>query len=203
MNDNHNHEKRNSRFSAAAGRLSASIDRMTDRSMTLYAVMLLAVSLIPLLWLGRYNVMCIDDYDYGRQVHDTWLATGSYLEAVRTAWRQTVEFYHNWQGTYVSCFLMALCPMNFHYEIAWVVPVLMIGMFAISTFVLGRHIFTKWLGTDRMQSSFVVLMLLFMFYQVLEAPFEGIYWYNGSTHYILMQSVWFFTLASISAAFWA
>lgn len=203
MNDNHNHEKLNSRFSAVVGRISASVDRMTDRRMTLYAVVLLAVSLIPLLWLGRYNVMCIDDYDYGRQVHDTWLATGSYLEAVGTAWRQTVEFYHNWQGTYVSCFLMALCPMNFHYEIAWVVPVIMIGMFAISTFVLGRHIFTKWLGTDRMQSSFVMLLLLFMFYQVLEAPFEGIYWYNGSTHYILMQSVWFFTLAAISTALWA
>ena len=45
-------------------------------------------------------------------------------------------------------------------------------------------------------------MILFMFYQVLEAPFEGIYWYNGSTHYILMQSVWFFTLAAVSGALW-
>lgn len=202
MNDNRNHEKRNSRFSAAAGRLSTLIDRIADRRMTLYAFILLAVSLVPLLWLGRYNVMCIDDYDYGRQVHDTWLATGSYLEAVQTAWRQTMEFYQNWQGTYVSCFLMALCPMNFHYEIAWVVPVIMIGMFAASTFVLGRHILVKWLGADGTRSAFVILILLFMFYQVLEAPFEGIYWYNGSTHYILMQSVWFFTLAAISGALW-
>ncbi len=168
----------------------------------IYALLLLVLSLIPLLWLGRYNVMCIDDYDYGRQVHDTWLATGSYGEAVRTAWRQTMEFYQNWQGTYVSCFLMALCPMNFYYETAWVVPVVMIGMFAVSTFVLGRHILTRWLGAGRAESAFVMLLLLFMFYQVLEAPFEGIYWYNGSTHYILMQSVWFFTLTAVSSAFW-
>ena len=47
-----------------------------------------------------------------------------------------------------------------------------------------------------------MLLLLFMFYQILEAPFEGIYWYNGSTHYILMQSVWFFTLAAVSGALW-
>lgn len=190
------------RLSNAARRLSLAVDRIPAQRMTLYAAILLFVSLIPLLWLGRYNVMCIDDYDYGRQVHDTWLATGSYLESVRTAWRQTMEFYRNWQGTYVSCFLMALCPMNFYYEIAWVVPVLMIGMFATSTFVLGRHILIKWLGADRTQSSFVVLLLLFMFYQVLEAPFEGIYWYNGSTHYILMQSIWFFTLAAVSGAVW-
>lgn len=176
------------------------LEGITPGQMTVCAAALLIVSLIPLLWLGRYNVMCIDDYDYGRQVHDTWLATGSYLESVQTAWRQNMEFYQNWQGTYVSCFLMALCPMNFHYEIAWIVPVIMIGMFAASTFVLGRHILTKWLGADRTASSFIMLLLLFMFYQILEAPFEGIYWYNGSTHYILMQSVWFFTLAAVSGA---
>ncbi len=178
------------------------LEGITPGQMTVCAAALLIVSLIPLLWLGRYNVMCIDDYDYGRQVHDTWLATGSYLESVQTAWRQNMEFYQNWQGTYVSCFLMALCPMNFHYEIAWIVPVIMIGMFAASTFVLGRHILTKWLGADRTASSFIMLLLLFMFYQILEAPFEGIYWYNGSTHYILMQSVWFFTLAAVSGALW-
>ncbi len=178
------------------------LQTLTSRQMMTGALVLLVISLIPLLWLGKYNVMCIDDYDYGRQVHDTWLATGSYREAVQTAWRQTMEFYRNWQGTYVSCVLMALCPMNFQYEIAWVVPVIMISMIATSTLVLGRYIFRKWLGADRTQSAFALFMILFMFYQVLEAPFEGIYWYNGSTHYILMQSVWFFTLAAVSGALW-
>lgn len=176
---------------------------MTPRRMAVCAACLLIISLMPLLLLGKYNVMCIDDYDYGRQVHDTWLATGSYLQSVQTAWRQNMEFYQNWQGTYISCFLMALCPMNFHYEIAWVVPLLMIGMFATSTFVLGRHILTKWLGAEGAASSFVALLLVFMFYQVLEAPFEGIYWYNGSTHYILMQSILFFMLRLTSGALWA
>lgn len=184
-------------------RISARIERVPMKRMTIYAGILLVLSLIPLLLLGRYNVMCIDDYDYGRQVHDTWLATGSLGQSIRTAWKQNMEFYQDWQGTYISCFLMALCPMNFHYEIAYVVPILMIGMFAISTYVLGRHILHKWLGIDRTGGSFVMFMLLFAFYQVLEAPFEGIYWYNGSTHYILMESVWFFALTAVSAGLWA
>lgn len=114
-----------------------------------------------------------------------------------------MEFYQKWQGTYISCFLMALCPMNFRYEAAYVVPVIMIGMFVSSTYVLGRHILHRWLGCDKTGSSFVMLMLLFLFYQIIEAPFEGIYWYNGSTHYILMESVWFFTLTAISASLWS
>ena len=178
------------------------LEQISMKRMAVYAGILFVLSLIPLVALGRYNVMCIDDYDYGRQIHDTWTATGSLLQSIRTAWQQNMEFYQDWQGTYISCFLMGLCPMNFRYDIAWVVPVIMIGMFAVSTFVLGRHILHRWLGLDQCGGSFVMFMLLFMFYQVLEAPFEGIYWYNGSTHYILMESVWFFALTTISASLW-
>ena len=181
------------------GRIAERLERIPMRRMAVYAGILFVISVIPLLLLGRYNVMCIDDYDYGRRIHDTWMATGSLRQSVQTAWQQNMQFYQDWQGTYISCFLMGLCPMNFNYEIAWVVPLLMVGMFTTSTFVLGRHILRKWLGADKAGSSFVMFMLLFMFYQILEAPFEGIYWYNGATHYVLMQSVWFFTLTAISA----
>ena len=168
-----------------------------------YAGIFFMLSLIPLLMLGRYNVMCIDDYNYGVRVHDTWMATGSLIQSVQTAWQQNMEFYHDWQGTYVSCFLMGMCPMNFRYEIAWLVPVLMIGMFSASTCVLGRHILHRWMGAEKAGGSFVMFVLLFMYYQVIEAPFEGIYWYNGATHYVFIQSVWFFGLTAISAALWS
>lgn len=166
------------------------------------AAFLLFLSLLPLLLLGKYNVMCIDDYDYGRRVHDVFLATGSLGASVREAWRQNMDFYRDWQGTYVSCFLMAMCPMNFRYQIAWVVPVLMIGMLAVSTFVLGRHIMVRWLGCEGRSASLCMILLLFLFYQVIEAPFEGIYWYNGATHYVLMQSLWFFLLTLLSESVW-
>ncbi len=185
------------------GWLGERVDRLPMKRLTLYAGLLLLVSLVPLLWLGRYNVMCIDDYNYGVSVHDAWMATGSVTEALKAAWAQNMDNYQNWQGTYISCFLMSLCPMNFRYDVAWIVPFIMIGMFASSTFVLGKHILHKWLGADQVSSAFVMLVLLFLFYQVLEAPFEGIYWYNGATHYVLMQSVWFFGLAAVSAALWA
>lgn len=185
------------------GSLTACIERIPMKRLAACAGVLFVMSLLPLLLLGRYNVMCVDDYDYGKVVHDTWLATGSVAESIWAAWEQNMTFYRDWQGTYISCFLMALCPMNFVYEAAWVVPVLTIGMFSISTFVLGRHILCRWLGTEKAGGVFVMFMVLFLFYQILEAPFEGIYWYNGSTHYVLMQSVWFFTLAAMSAGLWA
>lgn len=170
--------------------------------MVVCAAILFVLSMIPLLLLGKYNVMCIDDYDYGRQVHDTWIATGSLWESIQTALRQTGEFFMDWQGTYVSCFLMAVCPMNFRYDIAFVVPIIMIGMFATGTFLFGRQILTRWLGSDKKQAALVMFLLVFLFYQVMEAPFEGIYWYNGSTHYVLMESLLFFVLTAVSGSIW-
>lgn len=173
---------------------------LSGRRAVFLAAGLLVLSLIPLLWLGKYNVMCIDDYDYGRRVHDVWQQTGSFAASVQEAWRQNMDFYQEWQGTYISCFLMGMCPMNFNYHIAWVVPILMIGMLASSSFVLGRHILVRWLGCEKTGASLVMTLLLFVFYQVIEAPFEGIYWYNGSTHYVLMQSLWFFLLTLCSGS---
>lgn len=178
------------------------VNRISISRMVVCAAILFVLSMIPLLLLGKYNVMCIDDYDYGRQVHDTWIATGSLWESIQTALRQTGEFFMDWQGTYVSCFLMAVCPMNFRYDIAFVVPIIMIGMFATGTFLFGRQILTRWLGSDKKQAALVMLLLVFLFYQVMEAPFEGIYWYNGSTHYVLMESLLFFVLTAVSGSIW-
>lgn len=175
---------------------------LSGRRAVFLAMGLLILSFVPLLWLGKYNVMCIDDYDYGRRVHDVWQATGSFTASVQEAWRQNMDFYQEWQGTYISCFLMGMCPMNFNYHAAWVVPILMVGMFASSSFVLGRHILVRWLGCEKEGAALSVALLLFVFYQVMEAPFEGIYWYNGATHYVLMQSVWFFVLTLVSGSLW-
>lgn len=175
---------------------------MKMKTMVSCAAALLIVSLIPLLLLGRYNIMCMDDYDFGMRVHETWEKTGSVSQSVQTAAMQTAERYQSWQGTYASCFLMALAPMNFRYETAFLVPVIMIGMFVLSTFFLGRQILIRWIGSDKQQASFVMLLLLFMFYQVMEAPFEGIYWYNGSVHYVLMQSLFFIIMTLVSESIW-
>lgn len=184
------------------GRLRHAVNHISMKKMAVCATLLFIASVIPLLMLGKYNVMCIDDYNYGKAVHDVWMQTGSLWQSILAAVRQTGRFFMEWQGTYASCFLMAVCPMNFQYEIAYIVPLLMIGMFATSAFLLGKQIWVRWLGSDRPGAWFVMMMLLFMFYQVIEAPYEGIYWYNGSMHYIFMESLLFFLLTLVSGCIW-
>lgn len=64
---------------------------LSGRCPVFLAVGLLLLSFVPLLWLGKYNVMCIDDYDYGRRVHDVWQTTGSFAASAQEAWRQNMD----------------------------------------------------------------------------------------------------------------
>lgn len=167
-----------------------------------FSVLLFVISVLPLLLLGKYNVMCADDYSYGVEVHDMWRQTGSFWQTVKCAAAHTRDFYLNWQGTYTSCFLMSMCPMHFNYKCAFLVPVIMIGMLSASTYLFGRQIFVRWFGGDERSYIFIGCMLLFLFWQVIDSPFDGVYWYNGATHYILMQAFMFFMLTAVSGMIW-
>lgn len=45
-----------------------------------FAILLL--SLIPLIWLGRYNYPTGDDYYYGAEAHLAWQQTGSIFQTI-------------------------------------------------------------------------------------------------------------------------
>lgn len=178
------------------------IDNISFTHLATFATLLFAVSVIPLLALGKYNVMCADDYSNGIAIHDVWLETGSFWKVIQCAVEGTRNLYFVWQGTYASCFLMHLCPMNFNYKLGFVVPTIMISMFSTAVYLIGRQIFVRWLGAGKREYSYIGFMLLFLFWQVMAAPFDGLYWYNGSTHYILMQAFGFFMIALLSGIIW-
>lgn len=178
------------------------LSKFSEKHLALFAILLLVISVMPLLMLGRYNVMGADDYSYGIDVHDTWLETGSFWQSVKSAAEHTKAFYFVWQGTYASCFLMSMCPMHFKFELSWIVPFIMIGMFSVSTFLVGWQIFVRWLGGDKLLYTYIGCMLLFLFWQVIDTPYDGIYWYNGATHYVLMESFAFLMLAAVSGIIW-
>ena len=176
--------------------------KISINKMTFFAILLFVVSIIPLLILGRYNVMCADDYSNGIEIHDIWLSTGSVWQCVKSAVEFVKRDYFAWQGTFASGFLMVMCPMNFDYKSTFLVPIIMIGMCSLSVYLLGKQIFLKWFGGDAYSCTFILFMILFMYFQVMDTPYDGIYWYNGATHYVLMESFFFLVLSAVLAIIW-
>lgn len=165
------------------------------RNMEILAGCLMGLSLVPLLLLGKYNVMCYDDYFFGATVHKAWVDTGSIKEAVDAAVNHANTNYMNWQGCWLVSFLTAMYPANFDYRMSWIVPVVSICLFTGAIYLLGRQLLTKWFGGGKTETNLVLFVLIFMFFQVMDAPFEGIYWYNGVIAYIVPQAFVFFTVA--------
>lgn len=73
----------------------------------------LLASLVPLVWLGRYNYPTGDDYYYGTEAHLVWQQTGSIPQAISAACAGVAKSYQIWQGTYSALFLMYLAPNAF------------------------------------------------------------------------------------------
>ncbi len=173
------------------------------KKLTVMAGLLFAASLLPLLLLGRYNVMCYDDYLFGAGVRDAFLSTGSVTEALMEGVKHANNRYMQWQGYWIITFLSAVYPANFHYQLAFIVPIISIGLFAPAVFCAGKCLLTKWLGGSGKEVTFALLILLFLFYQVMDSPFEGLYWYNGMMTYMIPQACLFFAAASVTKALWA
>ena len=59
---------------------------------------ILLLSLIPLIWLGRYNYPTGDDYYYGAETHLVWQQTGSITQTLDAACAGVADSYQIWQG---------------------------------------------------------------------------------------------------------
>lgn len=170
-------------------------------------------SMIPLWYLSRYTVPGCDDYTYGVKTHGAWLATHSLLEVLRAALETTKEYWHLWQGTYSSIFLMTLSPGILDEKWYFLTTFLMTGMLIASVTALVWVVLKKyvceapqegradgkaadvWKKEGKYQAGICILVLLFLIFQTMVAPSDGLFWYNGALHYVFMESVLFFQAA--------
>lgn len=92
---------------------------------------ILLLSLIPLIWLGRYNYPTGDDYYYGAETHLVWQQTGSIIQTLDAACAGVADSYQIWQGTYSALFLMYLAPNVFsntaYHLVTFVILLLLCG----------------------------------------------------------------------------
>lgn len=166
------------------------------------------VSMIPIWYLSRYTVPGCDDYTYGVKTHGAWLAAHSLGEVLKAALATTEEYWHLWQGTYSSIFLMTLSPGILNEKWYFLTTFLMTGMLilgvtALVGVVLGQYVCARTEGGEdgdgkaagRYRSGICILVLLFLIFQTMVAPSDGLFWYNGALHYVFMESVLFLQAA--------
>lgn len=159
---------------------------MYKRIERLAAFLLLAVlviSLLPVMYLGRYNHPTGDDYYYTAQTHEVWVDTGSVAAAMAEAARGVRKDYQTWQGTYSAMFFMRLAPNVFSETAYQYVTAVLLLLLAGSIFFLLRPLICKGLQASGYWWVILSSLLSLVCIQTVPSQGETFFWYNGSMYY--------------------
>ena len=150
---------------------------------------ILLLSLIPLIWLGRYY--------YGAETHLVWQQTGSIIQTLDAACAGVADSYQIWQGTYSALFLMYLAPNVFsntaYHLVTFVILLLLCG----GIFYLLCPLFRRFLPGTCGEWITVSSILSFLCIQTVEFQCDSFYWYNGSMYYTGFFAVTLFFLGTL------
>lgn len=159
----------------------------TESKIASLLVILFAVGLIPVFWLGSYGYPSADDYGFSAYSHIAWAGTHSIWQTVKGAGATVIERWYGWQGTFSSIFLMALQPGIWgRYGL---VPLIMIGMLTLSTLFFLYIVMIKIIHARHAVFIGVSMLYLIFAVQCMVDKTQGFFWYNGAAHYILPHSV--------------
>ncbi len=141
------------------------------------------LSLIPLLYVSKYNHPTGDDIWYGLDAHMAWEETGSVGAAVAAASGGVVSNYHRWQGTFSAMFLMYLQPSVFSEDAYFLTPFIVIGLLLWGSYYLLKQVGMYIVPMETMERLTIWSVVMFMSMQWVIAIGEAFYWYNGAVYY--------------------
>ena len=155
----------------------------TERIISYGMLVLLILSLIPMMYLGRFNHPTGDDYYYGAVTNNVLQETGSVLHTLAEATKGVAVQYQRWQGTYSAMFLMHLPPQLWGDWAYRLFPTVLLLTLIGGIFYLGKPLLrtamqgSKWFWVT--VSAGVSLLAI----QTVPTWGETFYWYNGAMYY--------------------
>lgn len=165
--------------------------KISEKAWGIFWMLAYLCSLAPIFILAGYNFPCADDYGYSIYTRLAWVDTHSLLAVLAAAGRKVAESWFSWQGTYSSIFMMALQPGIFGDGFYALTPWVILAPFSLAVLYLFRTVFEKLLGTEKWVSVSAACIYLLIAVQTMVDKTQGIFWYNGSVHYMLPQAALF------------
>lgn len=152
-------------------------------------VIIYVVLLLPVLYIGRYNYHCADDFGFSAASHIAWEDTHSLLDVFQAAGETVANRWNTWQGTFTTMYLMAIEPGIFGDTFYHFVPWLMIGAMTASTMFMLYELLVNLCGCRK--STWVSMSMLYLIcaLECMLDPLQAFFWYNGATHYMIPHSL--------------
>lgn len=165
--------------------------KVSEKTWALFWTLVYVCSLIPIFVLAGYNFPCADDYGYSIYTRLAWEDSSNLFLVIAAACRKVAEIWNTWQGTYSSIFLMAMQPGIFGDSFYAVTPWVILVPYSLAVLYLFRSVFEKLLGAEKWISVSAACIYLLISVQTMVDKTQGIFWYNGSVHYMVPQAALF------------
>lgn len=148
-------------------------------------VLLVLLLLLPAVVLALYARPSADDYVYAARTHAIVQQYGAdWPKLLAAAWETTAYFFKNWQGLYVSGFLLALQPGIFGNQ--WYGVTLLCVLLPLFLCLLGcaKIVVRRLEPAQKRLPLALAVLFLFAFVEGMPSPVEGLYWFNGAMNYL-------------------
>ena len=164
---------------------------LTPKRLAVFLTVVYVVSLVPLLWIAKYNYPSADDYTNGSRCHQIWEMGGSVFRVIGEALLRTVDEWFTWRGCYTSSFLSALPPNIWGDNLYFLTPWLVLLTLSGSMLYLLHEILVKAMKADQYTSHSISMLVLLITVQCLyeQGRVEAFYWYSGAINYTFVYGL--------------
>ncbi|CCX64151.1 putative uncharacterized protein [Firmicutes bacterium CAG:791] len=168
------------------------------RRLSYLLIVIYALSLIPVLVIGKYDYPSADDFSMGLGTRLVYEATGSLLAVAGKILSETVRYYRTWIGYFTSCLFTTVSPATFGEAWYALTPAVILLALHVGVTVFFYALMEKALGMNRYARRCMTVLALFLMVQRMpegSLRVEAFYWYSGAGNYTLTFSAGLLYLA--------
>lgn len=161
------------------------------RRLSYLLIVIYALSLIPVLVIGKYDYPSADDFSMGLGTRLVYEATGSLLAVAGKILSETVRYYRTWIGYFTSCLFTTVSPATFGEAWYALTPAVILLALHVGVAVFFYALMEKALGMNRYVRRCMTVLALFLMVQRMpegSLRVEAFYWYSGAGNYTLTFS---------------
>lgn len=161
-------------------------------------IVIYALSLIPVLVIGKYDYPSADDFSMGLGTRLVYEATGSLFAVAGKILSETARYYRTWIGYFTSCLFTTVSPATFGEAWYALTPAVILLALHVGVAVFFYALMEKALGMNRYARRCMTVLALFLMVQRMpegSLRVEAFYWYSGAGNYTLTFSAGLLYLA--------
>ena len=169
------------------------LEKISLIGINLVYLLALAVVLLPLLLVAKYNFPSGDDWSYGAKAYKALAEGGGLLDVLKCSFEVMAHNYVNWEGRFSNSFLASLQPGIWGEQYYCVVPWIMLGGLIGGEMILAATLVNagkqKGEETDKeCKWLWIPVIVPTLLMQLLYTPstVESFYWYTGAVNYTFM-----------------